>query len=260
MKREELTTDEVAIRDFTEEAAGVLAGHIDSINRRVLQEIARARQQNGVVGRVRADEVSEAIQRISMTDARTHYLGVLRRANSIAPRLLMAVLPIAIAATAAFSLLDSTKDEAWYSAPLVAVSGVSVALLTQFVIHWLDRRAATVVLDAQLFLRGMSRLETDARNYVAREVDFDTAQGPLGAIFAVLASDGIWSTDDINNFRLLLRLRNALVHEQKLELSGDELTAAMEQIEQMRDRIPSWPRLLPPKQRADSLPNDHSDR
>ncbi|MGC4759111.1 hypothetical protein [Micromonospora trifolii] len=259
MKQEKLPAEGVSIQDLTEEAAGILTGHMDSVNRRVLEEVTRSRQLDGRKGQVRAGEISAAIQRISVLDARTHYLGLFRRVNKDRPPiLLLAVAGVSLAMANFWLPPEGGKLGVWNVLPMTFGLILSLLGIFRATVYLISARRERAGRHAEMFLRKMGALEIDARNYVAREEGLDTAEGPLSAIFVVLVADGVWSSDDINDFRLLLRLRNAIVHEQKISLSVEQLGVALEQIERMRDLIPRRPRRFLPKQSESSA--NHSER
>jgi hypothetical protein len=231
---------------LTDAADSILENYLTVTRNRVLQELARIRTQDAREGRVRAEDVSEAIRRLAIADARLHYLGVFRQVLGSSTAILL-VLTAFLSFLAAFTDL---KQNAWL--PVAIGIGVTSAMLVELVTQRFRTRRVKRVTSATLFLQRFARLEIDARNYVSREVGISAAQGSLGLVFSTLEDNGVWSGEDINNFRLLLRLRNSIVHEQKLRLSQQALVTALTQIERLRDLIPRFPRIPLPSSRRQS--------
>ncbi|MEU4634853.1 hypothetical protein AB0F90_10570 [Micromonospora chalcea] len=111
-------------------------------------------------------------------------------------------------------------------------------MLTQTIDILMKARRAQRANKSHIFLEMISKVEIGARNYVAREVGLNLAEGPLGIILAVMRDREIWSDEEINNFRLLMKLRNSLVHENLKTLSDEQLLVALSQLQRLNSRIP----------------------
>ncbi|GHJ10596.1 hypothetical protein TPA0907_49630 [Micromonospora humidisoli] len=245
----EESADQTPGLTLTNAAAQLLDDHLDATRNRVLQEILRVNKQEGHPGRIRAADVDEAIRRLSVADARMHYLGVLRRANRAIAFILV---NLAVVGLVTWFLSLQQEGGSWTGIPLGIAMGATFVILSEFISQVLKRRRSRAAAYSGVFLQHMTQLEIDARNFVAREAGMDAAQGSLALVFDTLVDRKIWSSEDVNNFRLLLRLRNSIVHEQKLTLPEEALGEALQQVERLRDVIPKWPRIPTPKRRREA--------
>ncbi|MEU8337914.1 hypothetical protein [Micromonospora tulbaghiae] len=225
---------------LTDGASQVLSAHLETTRNRILREVRRVYSQGGgPAGRVHAEDVRKAIRQLAVSDAKMHYVGMLRRVNR---RLAYVAIVLGTASLLTFSAANLGLDSnAWYAAPLAMSLGVAGAAVTETVRSLLRRRQEDKVANARAFLRRFVELEISARNFVAREKGTAAADGPLSPVFETLVAEKIWSEKEVNTFRLLLRLRNSLVHEQTLELSQADLRVALQQIERLREVIPNQP-------------------
>ncbi|MCN0178656.1 hypothetical protein [Salinispora arenicola] len=234
---------------LTNAAAQLLDDHLDATRNRVLQEILRVNKQENHPQRVRAADVDEAIRRLSVADARMHYLGVFRRANRA---ITFIAISLAVVGFITWSLSLEQEGGSWIGLPLGISMGATFVILSEFISQAPMRRRSRAAANSIVFLQHMTQLEIDARNFVAREAGIDAAQGSLALVFDTLVDRRIWSSEDVNNFRLLLRLRNSIVHEQKLTLPEEALGEALQQVDRLRDVIPKWPRIPMPRRRREA--------
>jgi len=65
------------------------------------------------------------------------------------------------------------------------------------------------------FLNAFAELETRATAVVASQLGESPEAIPLGITLRGLAERGIWSQEELNRFRELLKMRNSLVHEEE---------------------------------------------
>jgi hypothetical protein len=89
----------------------------------------------------------------------------------------------------------------------------------------------------QEFIRRMTQLEDDARQLTSNVAGPELASGGLAGVFEVLKENELWTSEDIQTFRLLLQIRNALVHEQVQYIPQEQLGPALAEIERLRDLV-----------------------
>ncbi|MEU9510439.1 hypothetical protein AB0D32_29635 [Micromonospora sp. NPDC048170] len=233
---------------LTAAASDLLSSHLSSTRDRILTEVERARITDGLEGSVRAEDVSAAILRIAAADARIHYLGKLRVTRRHLPSLPVLAIGFLFAAIGAgiFNAVTNRNPDLFLPAALIigAVS-LAVGMLSPAIESHLRSRQARRANKSQLFLQLISKVESKARNYVAREIGLSYAEGPLGIVLAVMREKKVWSDEEINDFRILMRIRNSLVHENLKTISDDHLWIALSQLQRLSDRIPGpripWP-------------------
>ncbi|MBO4159561.1 hypothetical protein [Micromonospora antibiotica] len=233
--------------NLTPAASELLSSYLASTRDRILNEIEHTRATDGIEGSIRKDDLAEAIRRISAADARTHYLGKLR---GMRRNLFYQVIKVGfICTTIIVFVINMERVQGnsfpWLQFILGGAAFIAGETLYEIIDFQFKSRRARRTNGSKLFLELISKVEINARKFVAREIGMASAEGPLGIILAVMRDKNIWSDDEINNFRLLMRIRNSLVHENSKTLSDEQLRVALSQLQRLSDRIPGpripWP-------------------
>ena len=100
---------------------------------------------------------------------------------------------------------------------LVAVSGRALVRRTASRSERLQSADKTERAAAERrFIKAMVRLETTATTNVSERLGEGPDAISLGMILRVLEEEGIWSQNDVQSFRHLLRVRNSLVHDRDI--------------------------------------------
>ncbi|MEJ3748455.1 hypothetical protein WEI85_34870 [Actinomycetes bacterium KLBMP 9797] len=228
--------------DLTTAAASALQEHLDSTRLRILREVERVRMQAARGTQVREDEVTSAIQRLAIADARVYYWGMIRRGAELLLPAFLVLGTIAPTTVGIAFLLKGGGDNPSTGWLAVAVGAIvaSFATMTVSVVRTLNvRRRGRRRYAAQEFLRRMVQLETEARTFAKVTSSSDSVEDVgLSGILVALVEREVWSPEDVAIFRALLRLRNALVHEQIAGLPTEELLHdALGEGERLRDLI-----------------------
>jgi hypothetical protein len=230
--------------ELTNAAAELLDKHLASTRARVLREVVRARVQRFSGSQVRADEVSSAIQRLLISDARVHYWSQLRRALELTIPVVFAalalLLPVITATVVVLEIIgEQGPSSGLPSLALGTASGILATLVAASLRRVLLARRRTSYFATQEFIRSMVQVEADARRFTEMVSNSEVAAGGLTGIFRALLDSKVWSEADTQSFRVLLRLRNALVHEQVTSVPAGQLSSAMIEVQRLRQLVRS---------------------
>ncbi|MFV2095785.1 hypothetical protein ACFHW1_09875 [Micromonospora sp. LOL_014] len=228
--------------DISDSAEYALAEHLNSIRDRIVREASSLSRADGDC-EIRATDISRAIEQISQEEMKLHFFNRVRRVvrlgASITP--LMIVLP---AVSVYVYRTSESQDFPWPALIAGLIAGLFVPVAPEVATRILRKRIARITNRSHEFVRVIARLESEARSYAANIGGEEVAEGSLSVVFDLLKMRRIWTDDDIHVFRLLLRIRNSVVHEGKILGSDHDFENAIAQATKLHELIPQPPRTI----------------
>jgi hypothetical protein len=137
-----------------------------------------------------------------------------------------------------------TQVQATFTGAAIGTISIWAAWRTVGIVaHRRDAKDREARIAAASFLEFMYSLESECRLFVSRRLSKPSADISLLTVLRGLEVEGVWTSSQVKEFRELLKLRNLLVHDQKLP-TMDALDAAITQAQALLDELPNssdWP-------------------
>lgn len=240
----ELTALEAGLTGAAREA---LDRYVRDLRIRIVREALRGPRTSA---RIDSTEMTEAIGRIQAADhlvprSTSDLLGALAR--PLALRIIASV----IGGLAVLGLFAVLNDQGGWPPVVAGVAGGALlaagAVASVIFVFELSRsrrwRAEhQSIIASREFVRSLANVEDSSLTLAARLVGAESGKaiGLRGAHVA-LEERGVWSSEDVNTFRRLLRLRNRIVHGDALALSDNDQKYAMAELSRLWEllRIPA---------------------
>jgi hypothetical protein len=140
--------------------------------------------------------------------------------------------------------LSHIKGSATWALPVASIAGSALLTLATEAVRLVTRRRLSIAARqedihrnrqleaADQFIRSMLTLERAVGATVGAEVNEPPEAIPLGISLRTLEDLAIWSDDDVERFRKLLRTRNLLVHDHKT-VDVQTLQASMQESQRL---------------------------
>ncbi|MGH3824409.1 MAG: hypothetical protein ACRDRA_16495 [Pseudonocardiaceae bacterium] len=129
-------------------------------------------------------------------------------------------------------------DKPWGSVlfAIAAISGMSLFSVPERrrrQMHMIEQSANE--LTESLLVSKLRTLESEA---TAAAVSGDTLSDlTIAKVLTNLASEGRWNSQDIQQFRQLLKIRNSIVHGEGSKLTPDRLSAVLRQVDRLQEKL-----------------------
>ena len=225
--------------EMTGAARETLDRYVRDVRIRVVREAFRGGLQ--VRGRVDSTEINDAIRRIQAAD-RLAPRATSELVTGFLRPLTLRLVGSAIGGMLLLTLIAIAIREAWSQVLVGGIVGILVAvvgLVTALFAFELGRTRRwrsehSSIIASREFVRRLATVEDSSLDLAAKLVGAKDGRSiGLRRAHEVLRDRGVWSAYDVDTFRQLLRLRNAVVHEDSLALSDDDLVFAMSQLSRL---------------------------
>lgn len=237
--------------DMTAAARELLDTHLSDYRGRIVRELGRSRRRRRIdTARVRA-----AIARVAASSNLPRLAAERRWSLGRWPAAFLTAavgVGVATAAVAASLRIDgegaSTVAEsvALVSGAIGGALALMVAVSSLTLVRTTERkeevaRSAATAHEFVMQLAGLETLAYDVVDYLSKESGAGSRSSrTLRQALDWLARAGAWSDEDVAGYRSILRLRNQLVHQDRLTASPEELAFAMAETERLRDLLNRW--------------------
>jgi hypothetical protein len=199
--------------------------------------VAIARLEGAPALRVGVDGPSGLKQRI-----RFNFLSIVGRFRLSFVLLFAFLMSVTGLLVLIFSSIGPGSSDTLWSSLLAGVgTGFAAAALGMTISGYFSARRERVVAARRVatldFARKVDSIETLARVVVSRKSEGVAINATLGEILASLVSSGIWSGRDVTDYRLLLRIRNSVVYQDKLLIATEELLRMIATADRLEDYL-----------------------
>jgi hypothetical protein len=221
-----VSTEKSADLELTPAASERLDQNVELVRQQLLREMSR--QHSGSGYRVRASDVDSALNEIGIVGTS------MRTVRSVA------WLAAGIAAAGLITALIGQVSKPRVLWPLVgAALAAGVASGTTLAIIGLEtmRRRLNLSRSSRQFVNTFDALESAMRQQSQRLMGAAAESASLGRVISAVELLQLWTWEDSREFRRLLAVRNAIVHEDSRTVSAPRLSTGSEQMARLSDLL-----------------------